>query len=74
MRSLNASRHIHALFTAPTGSKTTGDNMFTNPRYLGLAIAALAMIGFAFYPSCTSGNRLNVSPDAAEKIEKAKRR
>lgn len=48
--------------------------MFTNPRYLGLAIAALAMIGFAFYLSCISGNRLNVSPDAAEKIEKAKRR
>lgn len=48
--------------------------MLTYRNLIGLLLVAVILIGFAFYRSCTSGDRLNVTPEAAEKIEKAKRR
>jgi hypothetical protein len=41
---------------------------------LWLLVAALILLGFLFYRSRFSRNRLNVTPDAAREIEKAKRR
>jgi hypothetical protein len=41
---------------------------------LYLLVAALILIFLIVYRSRFSGNRLNVTPDAAREIEKAKRR
>jgi uncharacterized membrane-anchored protein YhcB (DUF1043 family) len=46
--------------------------MRTNWIILGLALAAIVLIGLLLNRSCNS--RLNVTPDAAEQIEKAKQR
>lgn len=48
--------------------------MPANRILLGLALAAILLIGFALYRSYTSDNHLNGDPHAAEEIEKAKRR
>ena len=45
-----------------------------NRILLGLAVAIVLWIAFVLYRSHLSGNRLNVEPNAAEEIEKAKRR
>jgi hypothetical protein len=45
-----------------------------NRILLGLALAAIILIGLALYRSYFSSDRLNVEPHAAEEIDKAKRR
>jgi hypothetical protein len=40
----------------------------------GLAVAAVLLLSFLLYRSCTSDNRLNVDPHASKEIEKAKQR
>jgi hypothetical protein len=44
-----------------------------NRMVLVLALAA-CLVGALAYRSCSDGNRLNVDPQAAKEIEKAKRR
>jgi len=44
----------------------------TNRIVMGLAVRVLIVIGFYLYCS-TYRNNLNVTPDAAEEIERAKR-
>jgi hypothetical protein len=41
---------------------------------LSVIVAAVHVIGFFFYRSHVSGNRLRVDPHVREEIEKAKRR
>ena len=41
---------------------------------LGLFIAALVVIALIYYRRANPGSRLNVDPNAAREIEKAKRR
>ena len=45
-----------------------------NRILLGLAAAIVLWVAFVLYRSYLSGNRVNVEPNAAKEIEKAKRR
>lgn len=48
--------------------------MLTNRLLIGLALALAILLAIAVYRSRWTGERMRVTPDAAEEIDKAKRR
>jgi len=72
---LSSKLKVKALGPAEANAhEQTGGDMRTHHVLLWLVAAAFLLIAVLLYRSCTSGNKLNVEPNAAEEIEKAKRR